>query len=107
MNAQTRPVVDVDASRVQVMRPDAKVELAALGIFAHQPMDASLTHQSGTIPAPIFKHSPGTGAAEDVGSAVERDKRGIAPDRRCQQLDETFEYVVSELILGTRQARPH
>ena len=103
MNAQTQSVVDVDTLRVQVMRTDAKLELAALRICTHQPVDASATHESRTIFAPIFKHSPGTGAAEDFGRAVERDERRIAPYRRRQQFDETFEYGVSELILGDRQ----
>jgi hypothetical protein len=93
MNAQTRPVVDVDTLRVQVMRTDAKLELAALGICTNQPVDASSTHESRTIFAPIFEHSPRTGAAEDFGRAVERDERRIAPYRRRQQPDEMFKKV--------------
>ena len=103
MNAKTWPLVDVDTLRVQVMWTDAELELAALRICPRQPVDASSAHESRTIFAPILKHSPGTGAAEDFGRAVERDERRIAPYRRRQQFDETFEYGASELILSDRQ----
>jgi hypothetical protein len=95
MDAQARAVVDVDAPRVQIVGPNAKVELAGRRIFTRHPVNASSTHQPRTIVAPVFEHPPGTGTAEDFGSAVERDKRRVAPDRRRQQLNETFEYVAS------------
>ena len=95
MDGQARAVVDVNTPGVQIIRPDAKVKLAGRGIFTRHPVNASATHQSRTIVAPVFEHPPGTGTAEDFGSAVERDKGRVAPDRRRQQLNETFEYVAS------------
>jgi hypothetical protein len=91
MDAQARAVVDVDTLGVPITRPNAKVELAGRHISTRHPVNASSTHQSRTIVAPVFKHPPGASTAEDFGSAVERDKRRVAPDRRHQQLNETFE----------------